>query len=290
MRDNKQLKFFFAATENISQFVAAKAAKVEYSLMSAYPLIASFIGIQAFGIDYGLSKKDIVNIIEKNSTKTILDSGLFTLMFGAHAGNKDKKFIDEWFSNLVDFIKVSGYKGACVECDCQKVLGVEQAWQYRQTMKQLLPDNKIINVYHNEDGKYGLDKMIEFSEYIAISVPELRFSKKLPYCIPLANYIKNKKPEIDIHLLGCTEKKIVSELGFCTSCDSSSWVSPVRYGYLSGNKISSLSEEKKQSLIKVYNNTLQALNLEAVTVNDNIKSILTLSAMYHKQKYESYVR
>ena len=90
--------------------------------------------------------------------------------------------------------------------------------------------NRIINVFHLEDGQEGLDRMIEFSNYIAISVPELRFMNKKEYLYRLASYIKNKKPSIDIHLLGFTEKTNLEKLKFCSSCDSSSWISGVRYG------------------------------------------------------------
>lgn len=47
----------------------------------------------------------------------------------------------------------------------------------------------------------------------------------------ITHYIKNKKPEIDIHLLGCTDFKIIRENNFCTSADSTSWLSGVKYGY-----------------------------------------------------------
>ncbi len=39
------------------------------------------------------------------------------------------------------------------------------AWDFRQRMKKDLPNNRIINVFHLEDGMKGLDRMIEFAEY-----------------------------------------------------------------------------------------------------------------------------
>ena len=68
-----------------------------------------------------------------------------------------------------------------VEVDCQKILSPEIAWKFRKEMKRLLPDNRIINVFHLEDGKKGLDRLIDFSDYIAISVPELRIHKNRTY-------------------------------------------------------------------------------------------------------------
>ena len=44
----------------------------------------------------------------------------------------------------------------------------------RENERNTFPNNRIINVFHKEDGKKGLERLIEFSDYIAISVPELR--------------------------------------------------------------------------------------------------------------------
>ncbi len=80
----------------------------------------------------------------------------------------------------------------------------------------------------------GLDRLIEFADYIAVSVPEWRIVKPATHKQDIryiTHYIKNKKPEIDIHLLGCTDFKIIRENNFCTSADSTSWLSGVKYGY-----------------------------------------------------------
>ena len=45
--------------------------------------------------------------------------------------------------------------------------------------------NRIINVFHIEDGQKGLDRLIEYSDYIALSVPELRILKKKEYLYTL---------------------------------------------------------------------------------------------------------
>ena len=98
-------------------------------------------------------------------------------------------------------------------------------------MKDRLP-NRIMNVWHWEDGQKGLDRMVEFSEYIALSLPELRALKKTKHAVALANYIKNKKPTIDIHLLGTCANKYLEELSFCTSADSTNWQEVNRWGHL----------------------------------------------------------
>jgi hypothetical protein len=176
-----------------------------------------------------------IKYLNNASNHSIMDSGLFTLMFGAHAGKRNKNDVDLWYNSLVDFVNNNKVKSTCVEVDCQKILGVESAWNYRERMIKDLPNNRIINVFHKEDGQKGLDRMIEFSNYIAISVPELRHLGQKNYTTKIANYIKNKKPSIDIHLLGCTENKLLKELNFCSSADSTSWQQVNRYGVIKFN-------------------------------------------------------
>lgn len=228
--NQSNLKVHFAAAENNNHFCELKAGGAKYLLFTVFPLICQKFGIKT--VPYG---NEIVNTGKKiydNTNHCIMDSGLFTLMFGSHKGNKDEKFIEQWYNELLNYVHTREYKGTCVEVDCQKVLGVAKAWEFRKKMKKELPNNRQINVFHKEDGQKGLDRMIEFSDYIAISVPELRFLGQKNYTERIANYIKNKKPNIDIHLLGCTELKLLKNLSFCSSSDSTSWNSGVRYGLI----------------------------------------------------------
>lgn len=129
-----------------------------------------------------------------------------------------------------------------------KVLGVREAWYFRERMKKLL-DNPQINVFHFEDGMRGLDSMIDFSDYIALSIPELRIIKPKTFREDtryLTHYIKNRKPEIDIHLLGCTDVKMIAQNSFCTSADSTSWLSGVKYGWFDdGNQKAHINQFRK---------------------------------------------
>ena len=149
-----------------------------------------------------------------------------------------KKFVTAWTESLCEFVLKNNIRASCVEVDCQKILGVSEAWKMRKRMRELLPDRRIINVFHVEDGRKGLDRLVEYSDYIAISVPELRrhygFGKAhVEAVIRLANYIKNRKPSIDIHLLGCTTTTLLRECRFCTSADFTSRKSLNRYGNMS---------------------------------------------------------
>lgn len=226
------VKIHFAVCETPDNFVCVKAAGSHYGLLTAFPFICPAIGLKPLLINNMLPVMDIPSWINRNVRHSIMDSGLFTLMFGGQAGKKDAAFVEKWLWLLINFIKESKFAGSCVEVDCQKILSPEYAWKFRQTMREELPENRIINVFHLEDGQTGLDRMIDFTDYIAISVPEMRFANKKDQVVRIANYIKNRQPTIDIHLLGCTEYKLLRELKFCASADSSSWLGCVRYGHL----------------------------------------------------------
>ena len=242
------LKVHFAGSENMEFSYVLHDAGVNYFLFTILPFI-----MDQFDIRWGRITllKDVFAYQElpKMANHIIMDSGLFSLMFGACKDVRpDEKFIRRYKDAIVNFVLENKLdkRIACVECDCQKLLGTDLAWELRTQMRDQIP-NTIINVFHFEDGKYGLDRMIEFSDYIAISVPELRIVKPKTYkedTYRLASYIKEKKPEIDIHLLGCTETKMLKQCRFCTSSDSTSWVATNRYGRICRHNVNDLKQEK----------------------------------------------
>lgn len=282
------IKVHFAGCEVQNQFIAVHGLGIRYGLYTAYPFVERMV----FGkgkapiMPLDWQKDDpyhkIPQYIIKEMRHTIQDSGLFTLMFGAKAGKKDEAMINKWYDNLVEFTLNCSKGATCVEVDCQKVLGVEKAWEFRQRMAKDIP-NRIINVFHLEDGQYGLDRLIEYSNYIAISVPELRFAGKKNYVYELAKYIKRKKPNIDIHLLGCTELKLLHQCNFCTSADSTSYVGPKRFGFLKGKHITLIKSDKVKKLVGVelYEQVHQYNKLDH-NVNSLMLNIEILKKDYQK--------
>ena len=251
------LKVHFAGCENLDKLTALNSVGVKYFLFTCYPFVKQMLN----GNLSRRNRNSAVPMLASSFGKhVIMDSGLFTLMFGADKGKRDEVFLHTWMLKLVDFVKETGFKGTCVEVDCQKILSPEIAWKFRKEMKYLLPENRIINVFHLEDGKKGLDRLIDFSEYIAISVPELRIHRSCTYKTDVANlakYIKKRKPDIDIHLLGCTESKMLSNNSFCTSADSTTWSAIVRWPKLpfviNGKKIEKhISNLDESKLLEFY--------------------------------------
>jgi len=296
--DQKNLKVHFAGLENHDfAMVLHQCSGIRYSLFTVFPFIAGLFGIKALKMKTVSPQSPLY--LDKASRHCIMDSGLFTLMFGAHAGKRDAGFISSWQDALVDFVLQTGYKGTIVEVDCQKVLGVDAAWQLRKRLKNQCP-NRQINVFHKEDGQVGLDRLIEFSNYIAISVPELRITNKKTHrqdVIRLSNYIKNKKPTIDIHLLGCTDGKILTECSFCTSSDSTSWQQVGRYGYLvftrdgERHRIKNKNINTKKLMInytKQIKKILDYHNIEMTEKRFDYYSKYALAGALLKDQYSSY--
>jgi hypothetical protein len=280
------IKVHFAGAEQIDHSFLLHKIPVYYYLFTVFPFIAPKIGINPFPI---LVKKLFVpKELEKIAKHLIMDSGLFTLMFGSHAGNRDKVFLDKYFALLIDFVQKNKLTCTCVEIDCQKVLGIDAAWEYRYKMKDMLT-NRQINVFHIEDGQSGLDRLIEFSDYIAVSVPEIRLLKRnhKEAVYQLACYIKNKKPSIDIHLLGCTEAELLKRCRFCTSSDSTSWQQANRYGHIGQYHVSSIKPER----IKEAHDAVRTMfNYCGITETGNrlrYYSYFYVSGLVHKLKYEN---
>jgi hypothetical protein len=209
-------------------------------------------------------------------------------MFGARAGKRDKTYLLEWQDALMNFVIENKLKSTCVEVDCQKVLGPDEAWELRYRMRDKLP-NRQINVFHLEDGQKGLDRMIEFSDYIAISVPELRIVKGKTHkedVYRLACYIKEKKPEIDIHLLGCTAKNILNRCRFCSSSDSTSWQQVNRFGSIMGYATRHLKQEALNEAVPAIKKVLYYCHIEPTKKRLVNYGNYYLSGLLHKKMYE----
>ena len=228
------LKVHFASTENsrFSRLVVGVGAR--YALASAFKFICSEHGIKAFRNPQQNDPFDPLPFLCNNTRSCILDSGFFSVLFGSASLIRDSRFPERWQQSLVRLVLDSGFTGNVVEVDAQKLVGPEQTWLLRRRLAEQL-SNQVINVVHLEDGQKGLDRLIEYSNYLAVSVPELRFAKKPEAAYRLASYIKNKKPKIKIHLLGCTQPSMLRQLRFCTSSDSTSWTSVGRYGSIGFN-------------------------------------------------------
>lgn len=289
LRLPNNVKVHFAGCEVQNQFLALKELGVNYGLYTAYPFVERLVfgkgvsPIMPLKWQKDNPYKEIPKYIMDNMKHVIQDSGLFTLMFGSQQGRKDETLINKWYDGLVRYTNEFTQGVTMVEVDCQKVLNSSKAWEFRERLRNDCPNNRIINVFHLEDGSKGLDRLIEFSDYIAISVPELRIAGKANKVPALAAYIKRKKPSIDIHLLGCTELKLLRQCRFCTSADSTTWTIGKRYGYIEEKHISSINTEKiKQHYGEDVYKRVQEYNKKEYNTNFLLLQVDKLKHTYEK--------
>lgn len=284
----QNVKVHFAGTDySQSCLNSLEMAGVKYRLYTVYPAIVDKKKDDDFTDASGTALR-----CERIFNHVILDSGLFTLMFGAKKEQKQTLgSIIDWQDKIIEFVQQNGLNCTCVETDCQKLLGTEAAWQLRERMRRKLK-NRQINVFHWEDGKEGLDRLIEFSDYIAISVPEIRLLHKKTFrevTHRLAVYVKNKKPEIDIHLLVCTDKTMLRQNRFCTSADSSSWTGVYRFGSILGKSAYSMKKEVYEDAERRWKQFAGADawdKFPPITQRKNVWELV--SAEIHKAVYTKY--
>lgn len=288
--NQRNIKVHFAGCERFDFAHAAGLGGVRYCLYTAYSFLAKKFGVKAYSFDFKDGIDPIKEINRLPVKHMIQDSGLFSLMFGnGKEGNYDRKFLEKWNEALCDFVLENKIRATCVEVDCQKILGVEEAWRFRQRMRERLPGNRIINVFHIEDGRRGLDRLIEYSDYMAISIPELRLhfgiKEMKEETVKIATYIKNKKPSIDIHLLGCTELELLRRCKFCTSSDSTAWLGINRFGNYKKFYRAQLRDEWKARYRAAVSEIVRKYTKESEKVIDYLSNYATM-AHYLWNKYQ----
>ena len=202
----------------------------------------------------------LIEIVDNHPfEKMIIDSGVFTMMYG---GDKDKviseKDIEEFSDKYFKFIQERKRDNFIyVEMDVQKITGPKQAWELRRRMRKIFPDKEIINVYHLEDE--NPDELINFSNYIAMGFGELRRHLSVKDQNKLISYIirKAKRGNKKIHLLGATGLFQLKNYSHCDSCDSTSWNGLVRYG-----KSNQIYPSRQLRLSEIYEDEELMANLK----------------------------
>ena len=182
--------------------------------------------------------------------------------------------------HAIDFVKcLNSYKHSIVECDVQKKISPEFAWEMRKKFKTQV-NVPIINVYHLEDG--NPDKLIDYSDYIAVSVPELRFNVSNAERLKITRYISQKATSKGkkVHLLGCTELKMMKEFQYCYSCDSTSW--------FSGSRFNSFRSKALPNMEKIDINRLKSNKVEEFKDLSKSTNVFYWEAYLKLLEYKQY--
>lgn len=270
------IKVHLAGLENMNFINAVSAMGVNYGLYSAFPFIVNNVVTDR----KRLYKTEVPIELNKRLSHVIQDSGLYSLLFGSFKDRASSQMVYKWYDELVEFTLSHGQDVTCVEIDAQAIIGVNETWTLRERMKRDLPNNRIINVFHIEDGLKGLDRLIEYSDYIAIGSGVTTGGRNAHV---ISKYIKNKKNDIDIHLLGCTSNSVIKKSNFCTSCDSISWKTPLRFGRIEDYHISDLDRFK---IIKRFGeNTYREIEKRA---SEQSANAFCSTIELYKRRYEIY--
>lgn len=278
---NNNLKVHYAGCDNMQRLKQLSALGVNYALYSAFPFIYRI----CFG--KGVAKKDLdfVASVRKTMKGVIQDSGLFSLLYGKSSHLANEKNVFKWYDGLVEWTLAHGQDVVVVEVDCQDIISNEVAWDLRYRLRNDLPNNRIMNVWHVSDGMDGLDRLIEFSDYIAIAIGSGApgDNSRQAMC-QISKYIKDKKPEIDIHLLGCTHLKTMKLCRFDTSCDSTYWLNLLKFGAWADHKdwhISFLDTNKVKSY---FGDTWDYIR--TLVKSDEQANAVCMSVEFNKLRYE----
>lgn len=162
-------------------------------------------------------------------TQLILDSGLFTFLWGVGATREFD--IDAYVKAYAQFVNTHLPDGAvAVECDCAPLVGRDRARAVRRALRKLVHDHiPIMNVYHLDEG--SPDATVDASDYVAVSVPELRRKVTRAELVRITDYVVQRalRRGARVHLLGCTAATLLRRFCIATTCDSTSWLGAVRY-------------------------------------------------------------
>lgn len=206
--------------------------------------LASYFNIKSTSID--AIKNRVVAPLNKRGVQVIVDSGVFSMMFGVGKGKKyDLIQLSDYADQFIESVRGYGFNDFyLVEMDIHKILGMDAVFKLREKFEKT--GLKIMYVWHLEEGLKGLEDLAKRYGYIGIGCPELRLlfkKQKNNYkeaVWDLLKRIQKASPDIPrVHLLGNTVAETM-ETHLAWSCDSTSWLSGVRYGsgaVFNGSKI-----------------------------------------------------
>ncbi len=220
---------------------ARNPAKLILALMAGHPyrLVSYFYAARL--PDPGAVLRSLVDGRPQN---LIIDSGLFSFMFGSEQGKLPSTYeaYRDYTLRYIDKVQGWGLDGCTlVESDTHRLLGMDATLRLREEFAPL--GSRVMYVWHQPEGLDGLVKLARERDYIGIGLPELRViasGGKAPIgqsslvtrmCKDLLKRVHDgcdgKPPRI--HLLGCTVQDLM-ETRLAWSCDSTSWLSGVRFG------------------------------------------------------------
>jgi hypothetical protein len=219
------LRIHLAGLEKVGFITSCGLSGHKYGLMSYYH----------FSRNPPKERVACIELINSFGMEMIVDSGLFTMMFGSGKGQSyDLPFMIEYTKKYLEEVRSYGIKNmTVVECDVHKIIGMDAVFELRKVFAD--SGLQTIYVWHAEETIDGLMRLAESVDYMALSIPELRILFKgrshryQSAVFDLLGRIKVNGRVPKIHLLGNTVEETMKARA-AYSCDSTSWLAGVRYG------------------------------------------------------------
>lgn len=195
----------------------------------------------------------LLKVFRDAKIHVILDSGLFSYLFGQEAGNAwTEADLEAYCTRYLQWVNEVSFEGALVECDAQLLLGLPAVEKIRRELFK--PSGRdVIYVWHWPDGMQKLRDMANEHEYIAIGIPSLKrhiAALKIPH-LPrvlvkrLVYEARRANPRVKIHLLGTSALNLVDPQ-HVFSCDSTSWLAGTKFGHRHRFSLGDVTVEKPE--------------------------------------------
>lgn len=169
-------------------------------------------------------------------TKQIVDSGLFTYLYGGKR-NAPLKEVERYADYYCEFVNTHFEKHCFtknkpwfVELDLHGRFPLEDYHRIQKMMLDRCPTADFIGVWHDEWGLKQLDEVCERFDYVSLS---LAGGWNWDIVFGVCSYINKKYPGKCIHLLGTSAVNSMTWGGLmklCDTCDSTGWSRSARYG------------------------------------------------------------
>lgn len=183
-------------------------------------------------------QQQVVETFNRAKVEVIIDSGIFTMMFGAGKGKKyELSWMIDYAHKYIEMARGYGFERfVLVECDVHKILGMDAVFQLREIFEK--SGLEAVYVWHREEGMEGLKRLANRYRYIALGCPELRFLFKgrdqnykqaVWDLLARINDATQGTALPKVHLLGNTVMETM-ETHLAYSCDSTSWIAGVKFG------------------------------------------------------------
>jgi hypothetical protein len=180
----------------------------ETVLNNKFHMLESIVYFQPWQLDW---------IKSKNCLSFMLDSGIFTFVYGS--GGFDKIDVDKYITDYISFIndnKISLF----FEMDLDSLVPLKKVEEFRYTIEQKT-HKKTIPVWHHSRGQQYWEQMCEEYDYIAIGTDN-KCDKvtNIPLYNSMTRYAHSK--DCKVHMMGFSAIENIDKVLF-DSVDSKTW-------------------------------------------------------------------